>query len=109
MSSSTMLEAVGGVSSVTKAAAHEPRRGGLFASLERQLPLSILLLIAPIVASFATWAYHEVRGDLLTAAGERMKMCASQIEELFAYAAGARNRPMELEAANPDVIAYLRA
>jgi len=70
-------------------------RGSAFSSIERQLPLLLCLVFAPVITVLVLWSYVELRETLITSASGRFESGARRIallltENALAFDAQAR-------------------
>lgn len=80
---------------------------GRWSSIERQLPLLILGLLAPSIAILAVSVHTEVRYDLLKAEAARLQGSAGEVAALFGVGVSGRQRLMQRVAARADIVGWV--
>jgi signal transduction histidine kinase len=84
-------------------------RRARWSSIERQLPLLILVLLVPTVVILVLWAHSMVRGDLEASALARLRSSASEIQAIVGQTLGVRARWANTLGTRPAVVALARA
>ncbi len=89
---------------VARSASQRPR----VVSIERQLPLLIIGLLAPILGILSACVYSEVQRNLIRTGSERLQAGAREVATVFDLAIRGRQRWVQWSASRPDLVRWAR-
>lgn len=92
---------------MSSTAEHPARHSSRWHSIDRRLPLLLILLLFAAVAALATGAYRAVAKTLLAATETRLEASAGQVQALLSRAATERQSEVAKIAAAPALRRYL--